>query len=227
MAISGIGIAYALSGTVLVWSGVKNATLQDTLTSFLHGQLPAANPTGPIQIGLNNNSSGSGSGQSATATSSAVANDALKYVGHKYVWGGPSNVNGGWDCSSFVNYVLGHDLGMQIPGGSWAKATNNGNSHGPTTVSYLAWSGAATVSNSASAAQAGDLCVWQTHIGIAIGNGQMVSALNTHEGTKVTSITGQVPGEILFVRRIKSTESPALGGIYPTPSGQSNTLPGA
>lgn len=228
MAISGIGVAYTLGGFVLVYSGWANRSITDTVKGFLSGKPPAANPSGPIRLGVNDNSSGSGSGSgSVPATDSAIANDALKYVGHRYVYGGAPGPNGtsGWDCSSMVNWVLGHDLGMTLPGDS--SPGYNGESHGPTTLSYLAWSGAKTISNRSSAAQAGDLCVWQTHIGIAIGNGQMVSALNESLGTKVTTISGGAPGgELLFVRRVKTTESPATGGIYPTPSGQSTTLPG-
>ena len=41
-------------------------------------------------------------------------------------------------------------------------------------------------------AVAGDLCVWPTHIGIALGGSQMISALNPSLGTLVTPISGQV-----------------------------------
>lgn len=221
MAVSGLGVAYATAGFVLLWSGVKNATLKDTLTSFLKGQPPAANPTGSITVGL----SGTGSGTAGTApgapgtTASEIANDALRYVGHPYVYGGSPGTAGtsGWDCSSFANWVLGHDLHMTLPGSS--SPGYSGTSHGPTTLSYLAWTGASTVSNSGSAAQAGDLLVWQTHMGFALGGGQMVSALTASQGTKVTTIAGGSPGpEILFVRRIKGTSlslTPLPAGVTP------------
>lgn len=206
MAVSGAGVAYAAAGFTLLWSGVRNATLKDTLTAFLRGQSPAPHPTGPVTIGLasTGNASAAPAGGAPGTTPSAVANDALKYTGHPYLYGGAPGTDGShpWDCSSFCNWVLGHDLGMTLPGES--SPGYSGTSHGPNTVSYLAWGGAKTVSNSASAAQAGDLCVWQTHMGIAIGGGQMVSALNESLGTRVTSISGGAPGgEILFVRRLK------------------------
>lgn len=228
--LDGIGISYALGGFILLWSGLKNTTVKDTLTAFLKGQAPQAHPTGPVSVSVTEPQN-SGSSSPASVTSSAIANDALKYVGHPYIYGGAPGTNGqsGWDCSSFANWVLGHDFGMTLPGNS--SSGYNGTSHGPTTLSYLGWPAASTVSNSASAAQAGDLCVWQTHMGFALGGGQMVSALNESLGTKVTTISGGAPGgEILFVRRIKTTTTstaPASGGIFPTPSGQSNTLPGA
>jgi cell wall-associated NlpC family hydrolase len=53
--------------------------------------------------------------------------------------------------------------------------------------------------------QAGDLVVWQTHMGIWLGNGQMISALDTNDGVKVTSLAdGSPTGEILFPKRLKA-----------------------
>lgn len=220
MAISGLGVAYATGGFVLLWSGVQNATIKDTLTSFLKGQVPAAHPTGAPTIGVQDlappASPSSAAPGASGATASGIANDALRYVGHSYIYGGAPGTNGtsGWDCSSFANWVLGHDLHMTLPGST--SPGYSGTSHGPTTLSYLAWTAASTVSNSASAALPGDLCVWQTHMGFAIGNGQMISALNESLGTKVTTIPGGSPGgEILFVRRIKS----AAISLTPLPAG--------
>ena len=71
MAVSGLGVAYATTGFVLLWSGVKNATLKDTLTSFLKGQAPTANPTGAPTIGVTSDSSSTGTGSSGTGTSSS------------------------------------------------------------------------------------------------------------------------------------------------------------
>lgn len=205
MAVSGLGVAYAASGFVLLWSGYKNASLKSTLTAFLKGQPPAANPTGALTVGLTGTGTTASTSADVTVTSSGIANDALKYAGHAYLYGGAPGTSGAqpWDCSSFCNWVLGHDLGMTLPGDS--SPGYSGTSHGPNTLSYLAWSGASTVSNSASSAQAGDLCVWQTHMGIATGSGNMISALDESLGTKVTTIPGGSPGgEILFVRRIKT-----------------------
>lgn len=52
MAVSGLGVAYAGAGFVLAWSGLKGATLKDTLSAFLHGQLPAAHLTGPPTVSI-------------------------------------------------------------------------------------------------------------------------------------------------------------------------------
>jgi len=52
VAVDGIGIAYVTTGFLLVWSGLKNVTIKDELTSFLKGQLPTPNPTGSITVGV-------------------------------------------------------------------------------------------------------------------------------------------------------------------------------
>jgi cell wall-associated NlpC family hydrolase len=202
--LDGIGVTYGLAGFVLLYSGWSNRSLKDTLTAFLKGQAPKANPTGPVSLSVSDPNSGTSGSSGTTPTNNSIADDALRYVGHSYVYGGSPGTNGqsGWDCSSFANWVLGHDLGMTLPGSS--SPGYSGTSHGPTTVSYLSWSGASTISNDGSKAQAGDLLVWQTHMGFALGNSQMVSALDESLGTKVTSISGGSPGaELLFVRRIK------------------------
>lgn len=132
-------------------------------------------------------------------TGGDIATFALKYKGVPYVWGGylPS----GWDCSGFVNYVLGHHFGLKLPGGyTWS-----GKGHGPVASMYKVWGKAHNVST----AQAGDLCVWLTHIGIAVNSHQMISALDPAQGTQVTAIAGP-SGESLTVRRVNTVG--AIGG---------------
>ena len=132
-----------------------------------------------------------------TATNSAIANDALQYVGDGYVYGGPSTPNK-WDCSSFVSYVLGHDLGMAIPGGSWASVTANGTQHGPASGTYMSFGTSVPLAQ----AQAGDLLATGDHIGICIGNGQMVSAQDEVLGVGVASYTSGFPGGTPVCRRV-------------------------
>lgn len=143
-----------------------------------------------------------------TVNASSIANDALRYNGAGYRYGGsPANGIGNWDCSSFVSWVLGHDLKMSIP--MYPNGTYTGNAHGPTAQQYLVWSGAITVPyNSMSP---GDLICWLTHIGIVTGNNQMISAYDTAQGTLVTGIsgagpTGEGPG---IVRRVNGAVSQA------------------
>jgi cell wall-associated NlpC family hydrolase len=94
---------------------------------------------------------------------------------------------GNWDCSSFTSYVLGHDLGLALPGGRWGDSGFPPHSHGPTTHEY------ATFGAQISRAQvaAGDLVVWgDHHIGIAINNTTMISAQDQKLGTGTSSIDG-------------------------------------
>jgi cell wall-associated NlpC family hydrolase len=122
-------------------------------------------------------------------------------TGAGYRWGGaPAVGTGNWDCSSFVNWVVGHDCGMAIPG--YAAGSYGGAEHGPATLSWLAWSGCTTIGHSGSAAQPGDLAVWQTHMGICTGPNTMISAQDPQNGTRISAIDGFISGELLYIRRL-------------------------
>jgi cell wall-associated NlpC family hydrolase len=143
-----------------------------------------------------------------------IASDAMKYVGVNYKpGGGTQNPGVGWDCSGFVNWVLGHDLNMTLP--MQLKPGFTGASHGPVVTNYATWSKAITIP--ASAVEAGDLCIWvgvgnNGHIGIAQSPHTMISALNPALGTIVTPINGQGPaGAPLIHRRVNGTGSPLTG----------------
>jgi cell wall-associated NlpC family hydrolase len=205
LAISGIG-------AIFLWSGIKGYTLSQVLRNVISGQKPSAgfNPKNPPNAITGLNLAGGTGNPNAQALSPGsvqgsqngmtIANDALNYQGHAYQYGGVPGSNGGnsWDCSSFVNWILNHDLMLPIPGypgGQWNPST-----HGPNTTSYLAWGAIHHVSRRN--ASAGDLCVWLTHMGIAINNSQMISALNPKLGTQVTGIeTGGPSGEPLIIMR--------------------------
>jgi len=140
-----------------------------------------------------------------TVGTNAIAADAQKYLGQGYVWGGNAATPGQWDCSSFVSYVLGHDLGLPLPGGHWGDPGFPPGSHGPTTGSYLLYGGPID----RTAVAAGDLVVWSSHIGIAISNSQIISARDPQEGTGISSIDGTTAelGETAFYRRVNATSA--------------------
>ena len=101
----------------------------------------------------------------ATGTVSAVLNEAYKHLGKSYVWGakGPNN----FDCSGFTSYVYRHAAGVEI-GGSTFSQINAGRE-----VSY-------------SELQPGDLVFPHSgHVGIYVGNGQMIHAPRTGDVVKV------------------------------------------
>ncbi len=109
-----------------------------------------------------------------------AAQIALRYLGVPYVWGGASP--GGFDCSGLVMYVYAQ-LGISLPHYTVAQ-----------------WS--ATEPVSLSAAQPGDLIFFdgESHVGIYLGNGQMVDAPHTGSVVRVESIYGF--GSIDGARRV-------------------------
>jgi cell wall-associated NlpC family hydrolase len=191
-------------GGIVAIAGVKGWGISGTLKDVLSGTNPASNPpqltaqiTGAT-FGYGYGSFGAVPGEGA----SGIAALAEAHIGFPYTWGG-APARGSSDCSGFVNWIVGHLAGMAIPG--YAAGTYTGAAHGPPTVSWLAWNGCARIPRSQ--AQAGDLAVWQTHMGIITDNGQnMVSDLNPSLGTRATTINDAAPpGEILFVERLKAT----------------------
>lgn len=121
MAISGIGVAYVTGGFLLAWSGIRNITLKDELTSFLKGQNPPANPTGAPTIGVSGSSGGSaGTGSTDFATpsgsgSSSSGQQALKQAAHAYGW----DTGAQWTA---LNYVEMREAGYS----STAKNPSSG-----------------------------------------------------------------------------------------------------
>jgi len=148
----------------------------------------------------------------AVATASrSITGAATRYRGRvPYVWGGGNP--GGWDCSGFVNWVLGHQLGLVLPGGIRGF---DGSTHGPVVGDYVTWGGAVTVP---APPAAGDLCIWTGgdfggHIGFALGPRTMISALDPAAGTAVTPIAGEgPPGPLIFRRVTGAPGGPGTAG---------------
>lgn len=109
----------------------------------------------------------------------AVAEYALQFVGNPYVYGGTSLTNGA-DCSGFVLSVYAN-FGVSLPHSSTSDR-NQG----------YAVDGLAN-------AQPGDLVCYSGHVGIYIGNGQIVHASTAATGIKVSSADYR---KVLAVRRI-------------------------
>lgn len=115
-------------------------------------------------------------------TGSAVADFALQFVGCPYVWGGTS-LSGGSDCSGFVMSVYAN-FGVYLPHSS---ASQSGYGY----------------EVSASEAQPGDLFFYGyggvNHVGIYIGNGQIVHSSTPETGVRVSSAFYESP---VCVRRL-------------------------
>ncbi len=133
--------------------------------------------------GRTSGSSGGGGGSYAASGSGRgadVANYALQFVGNPYVYGGSSLTNG-TDCSGFVMSVY-RNFGVSLPHSSG----------GDRAVGSAVQGGIAN-------AQAGDIVCYSGHVGIYIGNGQIVHASTARTGIKVSSANYRTP---LAVRRI-------------------------
>jgi cell wall-associated NlpC family hydrolase len=194
--LNGIALAAVGAGSILIWSGIKGWSVLGTIGDVISGKAPnqeavysLSDPGAPTNDAL-----------VGGATGSAISDDALKYQGHAYNYGGAPGTNGEspWDCSSFCNWVVGHDMHMAIPG--YSPGQYNGSVHGPPTGSWGIWPGLRRLSRSD--VQAGDLIVWAGHMGIAISNSHMVSALDPKHGTEVTPIDGYGNGPILKYGRL-------------------------
>lgn len=107
-----------------------------------------------------------------------IANYACQFIGNPYVPGGTSLTEGA-DCSGFVWRVY-KDFGYNVPRTSYSLRSTG------TEVSY-------------SEAQPGDIMCYAGHVGIYIGNGQIVHASTQRTGIKITHATYK---EILSVRRV-------------------------
>lgn len=206
MPIKGGYLLAAGGGIVLLYAGIKGKGAPQVLRSVISGQDPQATLTAyPIETSPQAYTTDSAVPAHGTtgAAGQQIADTARLGISGAYVWGGaPGWGKGHWDCSSFCNAVIGRDLGLAIP--LFKAGTYHGQSHGPNTVVWLAWTGAFTINRRDAAP--GDLAIWQTHMGIIVDNGDhMVSALNSNLGTKETTIKGGAPFmEKLFVRRLKA-----------------------
>jgi peptidoglycan DL-endopeptidase CwlO len=131
----------------------------------------------------------------ASGSSSAVVQAAQAYLGVPYAWGG-TDPSTGLDCSGLVQQVYS-DLGIDLPRTSSQQAT----------------SGRAVAS--LDEARPGDLVFFDhspsrpgiDHVGIYIGNGQMIAAPQEGEVVKVQSV-----GDPTLIRRVlpDATSTPAV-----------------
>lgn len=109
----------------------------------------------------------------------AVADYAVQFVGNPYVYGGTSLTNGA-DCSGFVMSVY-ENFGVSLPHSSTADRNVGVDVGG--------------LEN----AQPGDLVCYTGHVGIYIGDGQIVHASTASTGIKISEADYRTP---VAVRRV-------------------------
>ena len=98
-----------------------------------------------------------------------VVDYAMQFVGRPYRYGGLSLLHGS-DCSGFLMGVFGH-FGVSLPHSSGAIRSLGVN--------------VGSLEN----AIPGDVLAYNGHVGIYLGNGKMLSALNAKSGVTVESAT--------------------------------------
>lgn len=108
----------------------------------------------------------------------AVVDYACQFIGNPYVWGGTSLTDGA-DCSGFVQSVFAH-FGVSLPRTTWDMESSG------TEVSY-------------DQAVAGDIILYDGHVGIYMGDGQIVNAINDEMGIGILPATYT---NIITVRRL-------------------------
>jgi soluble lytic murein transglycosylase-like protein len=131
----------------------------------------------------------------ASGTGAAVVADATKYLGVPYLWGG-TDPSKGLDCSGLTQRVYA-DMGISLP----RTAAQQASAGRP--VASLA------------DAQPGDLVFFDysssragvDHVGIYIGNGQMIAAPQEGESVKVQSV-----GKPTLIRRVVPDSGSASTG---------------
>jgi cell wall-associated NlpC family hydrolase len=106
-------------------------------------------------------------GNGSTANGAALLAYAQQFLGNKYVYGGNS-LTDGIDCSGFVQQVY-KQFGIDTSRTSWDIASDGRE------VSY-------------NDAQVGDVFVYDGHVGIYAGNGQMINAADEAHGITYTNV---------------------------------------
>ena len=114
--------------------------------------------------------------QAASSTGQAIVDYACQFIGNPYVWGGTSLTNGA-DCSGFVQSVYAH-FGISLPRTTWDQE------HVGTGISY-------------DQALPGDLILYEGHVGIYMGDGQIVNAINPSKGI------GVIPATCMSIKTVR------------------------
>lgn len=152
------------------------------------------------QKASDNQSASSGSDTASTESSDSSSSGSskdvsclYKYAGYPYSYGGTST--SGWDCSGFVQYVMKNEFGVSVG----------------RTASSQSGAGSSVSVSDRSQWQAGDILVYKSssgsigHVGIYLGNGQMIHALNDKHDTLIQSVStyeGWDSNTLVGVRRV-------------------------
>ena len=144
---------------------------------FRHGKSTGIAPSASALNGTStNNNTTSGSNSTGSATGSQIVNEAKKYLGYRYVYGGASPSTG-FDCSGFVYYVLKQSgySPYRTPVDQYKQGTYITKANlQPGDIVFFAGTGS---SNTIS------------HVGIYVGGGQMIHSPNSRSTVSYADIT--------------------------------------
>lgn len=165
-------------------NGEVDLELREKLKKATSSSSSSGTSNGPTSDGTLSQASGTCVKNYVISSKETIVNEALKYVGNPYVYGGNSLTNG-IDCSGFTQQI------MQKFGASITR-----------TAESQAFDGAPVAS--LAEAQPGDLIVYSGHVAIYDGKGGIVHASNPApypQGGIKTSPNAQY-NTILAIRRI-------------------------
>lgn len=114
---------------------------------------------------------------------------ALRFLGRPYVWGGESLMYG-CDCSGFVMKVYEH-FGYSLP-------------HSSAALRSVGYDVCGSVWDEGKALP-GDIICYDGHVGIYIGDGEMVNAASKKTGIKISKVTAR--DDFICARRVVSGHS--------------------
>ena len=128
----------------------------------------------PSASALNGSTGNSGSVSTGSATGAQIVNEAKKYLGIRYVYGGASP--SGFDCSGFVYYVL-KQFGFspyRTPADQYRMGTSVSKANlQPGDIVFFANTGGSGI----------------THVGIYVGNGQFIHSPNSRSTVSYADLT--------------------------------------
>lgn len=178
MAISGLGVAMAAGGAILIYAGLQNENPLQALRSIASGHiLPVATTFQPAAAATIGAAAGGALGAIAGLGFPQLVTSAEQHAGDHYSQARRWDA-GYSDCSSFVGKAF-QGIGITPPGSS-------------TTLDYLAWSQLKGIRGSD--LLQGDLVINEAHMVIATSNSTGIGQQNSRRNVVSGAITDLMSG---------------------------------